>query len=74
MNARALIPETFATVEEFERTLSMAEEQAQGDFETEFVENIRERYTKFGGRMYFSPKQEQLLDRIAWGNEDGNRI
>jgi hypothetical protein len=66
---RVLIPAVFANKEEFERVLDQAEGNAKTEFEVEFIEDLKERYTKWGPRMFFSEKQEAFLDNLAWGKE-----
>lgn len=56
----------FETKEEFERVLDLAESNAASDFEIGFVESMRTRYERVGMRMFLSPRQEEVLDDIAY--------
>lgn len=61
------VSEKFETQDEFERVLGLAESNASTEFEMEFIASMRINYDKFGMRMFLSEKQEQVLDRIAYG-------
>jgi hypothetical protein len=52
--------------EEFDRVINSAEDNAESDFEVEFVASIRDKYNRYGFQMYFSRRQEEILDRIAY--------
>lgn len=60
------LSEKFKTIGEFELVLDSAEHNASSEFEMEFVASIKEKYDQFGMNMFFSEKQEEVLDRIAY--------
>lgn len=59
------INELFETIEEFEELLADAERSADNGWEIDFVESIRERYTKYGPDFFLSDKQVTVLNRIV---------
>lgn len=60
------IKDRFSTKEEFERVLELASDVASYGFETEFVGNLKEKYEQYGMNAFFSEKQEDVLDGIAY--------
>ena len=50
---------------EFNDLLEDAEAGADGDWETEFVDDLRNRYDEYGERMFLSDRQLEILRRIA---------
>lgn len=52
-------------IENFEDILEQAELNAKSEWEIEFVESMRERYTKFKNSALVSEKQLEILERIA---------
>ena len=61
----ATVSDIFDSVTEFEDLLSEAEESAGSEWEMDFVDSIRERFTAYGEKMYLSEKQEEILRRVA---------
>lgn len=51
--------------EEFQDLLDEAEANAGNDFETGFVSDMQDKWEEHGKRMYISPKQREILERIA---------
>lgn len=56
----------FSHESEFKRVLDYAEGNASNDFEIEFVASVAEKFASYGMNMFFSEKQEEILDRIAY--------
>lgn len=54
-------------VEDFEDLLASAEANASSDWEMGFVEDLSERYERYGDDMFLSEKQAEILRRIANG-------
>ncbi len=52
-------------VTDFNKDLAKAQAHAKGERECDFVEQIRERYQKFGVKAYLSEKQYEWLVEIA---------
>lgn len=50
---------------EFEELLDDAEANAANDWEEKFVDDMKERYSQYGRRMFLSETQRQKLERIA---------
>lgn len=48
----------------FDSMLETAEELAKDEWETKFVEGLKEKYSAFGDNMFFSPRQRVILERI----------
>jgi len=55
----------FYTDDEFQDLLDEAEGNAANDFETEFMTTMVSKWEEYGKRMYISPKQREILERIA---------
>ena len=55
---------------EFEELLEEAESNAESGWDTEFTEDMRERFDEYGEDMFLSDAQREQLERIANGNED----
>jgi len=51
---------------EFVRVLSKAKNQTKNQWENEFVKSIFERFEKYGGKMFISPKQLETIQKIAY--------
>ena len=45
--------------------ISLAAQNASGNWEERFVSDIEERFEEYGDRIYLSPKQRTILERIA---------
>lgn len=50
---------------DFNELLDDAESNSQNDWEIDFVSSIKERYEKYGGRMFLSDPQQTKLENIA---------
>lgn len=50
---------------DFEDALSSAEDRAKGGWEENFVEELRTKFAQYGGRMFVSERQAEILLRIA---------
>lgn len=59
------ILDTYDSVEEFAGILASAELHASGEWELEFVENIRASFKRYGAHTNLSPAQQSKLERIA---------
>ena len=59
------VQDLYEDTDEFERLLSDAAANAANDWEQEFVDDMQERWTKYGKRMFLSEKQQEHLERIA---------
>jgi hypothetical protein len=59
------VADLFDDIDEFETLLSDAEAGADSDWETDFVDDVRNRYDEHGERMYLSERQLEILERIA---------
>jgi hypothetical protein len=59
------VADLFDDIDEFETLLSDAEAGADSDWETDFVDDLRNRYDEHGERMYLSERQLEILERIA---------
>lgn len=53
---------------EFNALFKLAEANASGDFELEFIESIGTKYDEYGVNMFLSEKQDKVLRRIAYGD------
>jgi len=53
--------------ETYEELLSDAEGQAETDWEVKFVNDMRERFDKYGPDAYVSDRQRERLEKIAYG-------
>ena len=51
--------------DDFEELLDQAESEASGQWEEQFVEDMRSRFDEYGPRMFISDKQVEILQRIA---------
>ncbi len=59
------IRDIYDSVEEFAGILASAELHASGEWELEFVENMRASFKRYGVHTNLSPLQQQHLERIA---------
>lgn len=59
------VAELYPDPDDFEDLLSEAEGSADSNFEIEFTSDMRERYEQYGKIMFLSPKQHEVLLRIA---------
>ena len=50
---------------EFSRLLDLAETNADGSWEEDFIQDMEDRFGKFGSRMLLSAKQQEILERIS---------
>lgn len=57
--------EAYDSLEEFAAILVSAELHASGEWEIEFVENIRASFKRYGAHTNLSPAQQSKLERIA---------
>jgi hypothetical protein len=55
----------YDSIEEFASILVSAELHASGGWETEFVENIRASFKRYGAHTNLSLAQQSKLERIA---------
>ncbi|UZD96239.1 hypothetical protein LOY64_04325 [Pseudomonas corrugata] len=55
----------YDSVEEFNAILVSAELHASGEWELEFIENIRASFKRYGAHTNLSPAQQSKLERIA---------
>ena len=60
----------FPDVKDFTELLEAAEAKNPGGREGVFVQETRERYTKYGAGMFFSPKQLRWLRKIAGDGDE----
>ena len=59
------VRDLYPSIEEFETLLSDADDNIQTDWEINFVEDMFDRYKKYGREMYLSESQKEQLERIA---------
>ncbi|NWC74263.1 hypothetical protein HX823_09255 [Pseudomonas sp. P7759] len=64
MAAQSIL-DTYDSVEEFAGILASAELHASGEWELEFVGNIRASFKRYGAHTNLSPAQQSKLERIA---------
>lgn len=64
MPAQSIL-DIYDSVEEFSGILVSAELHASGEWELEFVENIRASFKRYGAHTNLSPAQQSKLERIA---------
>lgn len=64
MAAQSIL-DTYDSVEEFAGILASAELHASGEWELEFLENIRASFKRYGAHTNLSPAQQSKLERIA---------
>jgi len=64
MNSQT-ITDLFDDASEFDELLADAENNATSDWDMNFVDDLRNRYDKYGKRMYLSERQLEILERIA---------
>lgn len=50
----------------FEDLLNEASDSAEGDWEINFVASIEAQYEEYGRETFISPKQKEMLERIAY--------
>ena len=50
---------------EFEDLIGEADSNAKGEWEETFVSDMQDKYEEFGGEMFLSEKQDEILNRIA---------
>lgn len=55
----------FDDASEFDELLADAGNNATSDWDMNFVDDLRNRYDKYGERMYLSERQLEILERIA---------
>ncbi|WP_339479125.1 hypothetical protein [Pseudomonas sp. RL_5y_Pfl2_73] len=63
--ANQSVLEAYDSLEEFIGVLVAAELHASGEWELEFVENIRASFKRYGAHTNLSPAQQSKLERIA---------
>jgi len=61
------ICDTYSDDEEFEGLLVDADSNASTEWKRQFVDDIRERFEKYGGDTFVSEKQIATLEKIAGG-------
>lgn len=61
------VKDHFADVDDFEELLEQAESFAVEDNEIEFVEDMQEKYEKWGAEMFLSDAQKSWLEKLAEG-------
>jgi hypothetical protein len=61
----ATVQDLYPDESDFETLLDDAEGNAANDWEINFVSDLREKYEKFGRRMFLSQAQQEHLERIA---------
>lgn len=59
------ITEKFDTVEDFGLLLNDARMQASSDWEEGFIDDLLDRFERFGSAMSISDKQLEIIRRIA---------
>ena len=64
MNSQT-ITDLFDDASEFDELLADAGNNATSDWDMNFVDDLRNRYDKYGERMYLSERQLEILERIA---------
>ena len=64
MTAQSIL-DIYDSVEEFAGILASADLHASGEWELEFVENIRASFKRYGAHTNLSPAQQSKLERIA---------
>ena len=64
MAAQSIL-DIYDSVEEFSGILVSAELHASGEWELEFVENVRASFKRYGAHTKLSPAQQSKLERIA---------
>ncbi|MCQ9423434.1 hypothetical protein NRB16_07860 [Pseudomonas sp. LJDD11] len=63
--AAQTVEELYDRVEEFAAILSAAELYASGEWEIQFVDDMRVSFKRYGPRTHLSNAQQQKLERIA---------
>ena len=61
------IKDKYPEIDEFDDLLADADSNAGNEWEMTFVDDIRERYEKYGGDTFVSEKQVEILNKIARG-------
>lgn len=49
----------------FEDLIDAAEDGASTDWEMEFIDGVKEKYEQYGGNMFVSDKQLEVLEKLA---------
>lgn len=57
----------YLKIEDFVSSMEQADSNARPGFEREFMNNICERYDRYGEKMFLTEKQHSILERLAWG-------
>ncbi|HWH86191.1 MAG TPA: hypothetical protein VNV36_05365 [Pseudomonas sp.] len=64
MPARSIL-EIFDRVEEFSVLLAVAELHANGEWEDQFLSDLRANFQRYGAHTHLSENQQAILERIA---------
>jgi hypothetical protein len=51
--------------DDFEDVLDIAESNARGAWEEQFVDDLRAKFDEYGERMFLSDRQNEVLQRIT---------
>lgn len=70
INTAKQLMDHYDSTSEFECILEDARMQAQNDKEEEFVEQTSKKYKEWGGRMFWSDKQDAWLRNIAGADDE----
>jgi hypothetical protein len=65
---KAKLSDFYPDENRFKLTLQAAEKLAEGDWAEKFVNDVRERYEKYGKNMWMTEKQFSALERISEGS------
>lgn len=61
----ATLSDFYPDEQKFKRTLQAAEMLAEGDWAERFVADIRDRYERYGNKMFMTEKQFSALENIS---------
>lgn len=59
------VSDLYTGIAAFESLLDRAEDNAKDSWETEFVSDVRDKFTAYELEMFWSDKQDAILQRIA---------
>lgn len=59
------VEDMFDDVQDFEDLLAAAEREAETGWEIDFVADVALRYAEYGGAMFLSDRQREMLEEIA---------
>ena len=62
-----MVEDFFDDEAEFKAVLALAEENADTDWAETFVSQQRDRFSKYGTKMFLSDRQAEVLKKIAEG-------